>query len=113
MKYAVVGSRGFVDYNKLCEILDKIVHPGDTIVSGGATGADSLAARYAKENNLELVEFLPDWDKFGKSAGYRRNVQIVDECDKLICFWDSISKGSKHSIDLATKNNKLLRVVYT
>jgi len=109
MKLAVVGSRGFNNYEFLCETLDKIKDV-DTIVSGGAKGADSLGARYAKDRKLKLIEFKPDWNKFGKSAGFKRNIQIVDECDKLVAFWDGVSKGTKHSIDLATKQNKLLLV---
>ena len=107
---AVVGSRSFEDYEFLKEHLNKI-HSIEKIVSGGAKGADSLAARYAKENKIELLEFLPDWEKNGKAAGFIRNKQIVKESDIVIAFWDGTSHGTAHSIRLAKKMKKQLTVI--
>lgn len=107
MKIAVIGSRKFVDYEFLAEKL-KFLTDTDTIVSGGAKGADSLAARYATKNNVNLTVFPADWEKYGRSAGYKRNVQIIDESDSVIAFWDGSSKGTKHSIDIAKKQGKHL-----
>lgn len=76
------------------------------IVSGGARGADSLAERYAQENDIQLTVFPAEWDKYGKSAGYRRNHQIIDYADVVLAFWDGQSKGTKHAIELAEKQNK-------
>jgi hypothetical protein len=110
MKIAVVGSRSFNDYEYLKEKLNDFMFSFMifycTIVSGGAKGADSLAAKFAKEEGWGLEEYLPDWDKYGKSAGYKRNIEIVNACNKLIAFWDGESKGTKHSIDSAVKQNK-------
>ena len=61
-------------------------HPCTLIISGGAKGADTLAKRYAAENNIPMKEFLPNWDTFGKSAGYLRNKEIVENCDGLVAF---------------------------
>ena len=47
MKVAVIGSRTFNDYNRLKRILD--IYPITTIVSGGASGADSLGDKYSRE----------------------------------------------------------------
>jgi hypothetical protein len=114
MKVAVVGSRSFNNYVYLWEVLHAIdlrlcVNKGSPIheiISGGARGADTLAEQFAKKENLPLKVFPAEWDKYGKSAGFRRNQQIVDNCDILIAFWDGESRGTKHSIDLATKQNK-------
>lgn len=110
MKLAVVGSREFTNYNLLCNTLDNI--PGiTTIVSGGARGADTFASLYAKQRNIPVIEFKPDWNKYGKSAGFIRNKQIVDECDQLIAFWDGVSRGTNHSIKLAISGGKLHSIV--
>jgi len=45
----------------------------------------------------------PEWNKYGKSAGYKRNSLIINEADKVVAFWKGESKGTKHSIDLAIK----------
>jgi len=105
MKVAVVGSRNFVNYELLSDKL-KFLTGTDTIVSGGAKGADSLAARYAAENDVNLKMFPAEWEKYGRSAGYKRNVQIVDESDSVIAFWDGKSKGTEHSINIAKKQRK-------
>lgn len=103
----VVGSRGFNDYNLMCQILDYMLQNKTyiVIVSGGAKGADSLAERYAKERGLELKVFPADWDKYGKSAGYRRNEQMhlwisARHNRGVVAFWDSISKGTAHNFEL-------------
>ena len=116
MKLAIVGSRTFKNYQKMHGEIAALVESGDMaapteIVSGGAAGADSLGQRYASEMGLEFTGFLPEWDKHGKSAGFRRNVQIVDYADKVIAFWDGISRGTKHTIGLAEKAGKLIKVV--
>jgi len=97
----VVGSRDFDDYYHLQEVLDK--YHFFSIVSGGAKGVDSLAASYAFNHSKGLKEFLPDWDQYGKSAGPRRNQQIVEASDEIVVFWDGVSKGTKSTINLAKK----------
>lgn len=112
MKLAVVGSRNFNDYELLKQTLDQYKGVVTHIVSGGAKGADTLAEKWASENNVEMLIFLPDWYRYGKSAGYIRNRDIVSNSDLVIAFWDGTSKGTKHSIDLAESKNKELKVVY-
>ena len=81
------------------------------IVSGGAKGADSLAAMYAGENSIDLQKFLPDYGKYGRSAPLVRNKLIIDAADKVIAFWDGTSKGTKYSVDYAGKQGKEVKVV--
>lgn len=111
MKLAIVGSRDFNDYELLKSEIDKLrtAHTITHIVSGGARGADTLAKRYAKENNIELVEHLANWNLYGKSAGYKRNVLIWQDSDMLIAFWDGQSKGTKQSIDNYKKPLTVIR----
>ena len=88
--------------------MDSVCHGKDvdTVVSGGARGADSLGARWAHERGLKLVEFKADWKKYGKKAGFIRNHDIVNMCDELVAFWDGQSHGTKHDIDLANEQGK-------
>lgn len=109
-KYAVVGSRTMNDYDALKKVLDGIVKEGDTIVSGGAKGADSLAERYAQEKGLETLVFKPDWKRYGRGAGMVRNKTIADNSDTVVAFWDGESKGTKHTIDYAKKTGKKVLV---
>lgn len=110
VKLAVVGSRNFNDYPFLCEKLKQF--DISEIISGGAKGADALAKQYAKENSIPYRAFLPDWENYGKSAGFRRNVLIINESNEVVAFWNGESKGTKHSIELAEKQNKKVHVYW-
>ena len=117
IKLAVIGSRTFTDekhYEILKKTLDEI-HTSNKIVeivSGSAIGADSLARRYSLENHIPLVEYKPKWDEYGKSAGFMRNTDIINHCDKVVAFWDGKSHGTKDSIEKAKKYNKPIFIVY-
>lgn len=110
LKLAIVGSRTFNDYVLVRETLKDFEI--EEIVSGGAKGADRLAERYARDFGFPTKIFLPDWEGQGKAAGFIRNKEIVDYSDGVIAFWDKKSKGTKNSIDLATQQNKLLKVIH-
>lgn len=103
MKYAVIGSRDFNDYELLESELSK--YDIDCIVSGGAKGADSLAEQYAIERNIPTEIYKPNWS-LGRHAAILRNKTIVDSSDSVIAFWDGKSKGTSHSIKYAEKNGK-------
>ena len=113
MKIIVAGSRGFNDYNLLKEKLNEIVCDKNDIeiVSGMARGADLLGVKYANEMGYEVKEFPAQWDKYGKSAGYKRNAEMAQYADICICFWDGLSKGTKHMIDLANKYNSEVHII--
>lgn len=110
VKIAIVGSRSFNDYAKLKDFIHQICELDEltptTVISGGAKGADTLGAQYAKENNLKLLEFIPDWKTFGRSAGFKRNVDIIENCDVCFAFWDGVSHGTKHDIELCEQKGK-------
>ena len=105
MKIIIAGSRNFNDYNLLKSSCDNLLtqFTNIEIVSGTARGADKLGERYAREKGYDIKQFPANWDKFGKSAGYIRNDEMSQYADMLIAFWDGISKGTKHMIDLANK----------
>lgn len=99
MKTIIAGSRDFNNYDKVCEVCSQ--YDITEVVSGGARGADLLGERYAQEHSITLKVFPAEWDKYGKSAGYRRNEQMAAYAEQLIAFWDGCSHGTKHMIDFA------------
>lgn len=112
----IAGGREFTNYailEKVCDhMLSRLVKNTDiTIVSGGARGADKLGYRYAKERGFNLLVKIPDWDKFGKSAGYKRNQEMADNATHLIAFWNGESRGTKHMIDIAKRDGLKSHVV--
>lgn len=76
-----------------------------TIISGMAKGADSVAANWAIANWAQLEEYPADWDKYGMSAGYKRNMQMLVEGkpDLVVAFPGG--KGTANMIKLAEKAN--------
>lgn len=104
-RVAVVGGRNFTNYTLMKNVLDSYhsKHGISIIISGGANGADTLAEKWARERQVDYKVFVAKWDKYGKSAGYRRNIKIVDACDIVIAFPDDKSKGTYHTIELADK----------
>lgn len=107
MRVLVCGGRSFgygkgqskFIINTLNELLDRDV----TIIQGGAYGADFFAKEYAKRNKIPYETYKADWEKYGRSAGYIRNKQMLDEGkpDLVIAFPGG--KGTAMMIDIAKK----------
>lgn len=108
-RIAVVGSRKFSDYSLVKKILKPYLP--FTLITGGALGADTLAEKFAKEYDLDILIHYPEWKKYGRKAGMLRNTFIVRDCEQVIAFWDGISKGTRMVINLAREKSKLVRVI--
>ena len=121
IKLAVVGSRSIRDTDRIYANLDNCMNQADKqgkqliIVSGGAKGVDTIAAEYARDRGLVLINVYPAWnDKHGnrdRSAGFKRNEIIWQIADCGIAFWDRISRGTAHSFELAKKYDKKLAII--
>ena len=116
MKVIIAGSRTITDKMQvklyIAEALNKLLPelPNADVdvidlelVSGGARGVDSIAEEYANEWQFKFKKFPANWDKYGKKAGYIRNVEMAEYADALIAIWDDKSKGTKMMIDIANK----------
>ena len=66
--------------------------------------------KFANENNVEMIVFKPDFEKFGRGAALARNTQIIQKSDVVFAFWDGKSKGTHDSIKKAEKLNKRLLI---
>lgn len=106
MKIAIIGSRNLKVKN-----LEKFLPNNVTeIVSGGARGIDTCAKEYALKHRIKLTEFLPDYEKYGRIAPLKRNLQIIDYADEVFAFWDGKSKGTYFVIENCKSKNKKIRV---
>lgn len=112
IKVIIAGGRDFSNEALLTESCNKLLIGSDfEIVSGTARGADRLGEFYAIDRNFQIKRFPPDWDTYGKRAGYLRNQEMAEYADMLIAFWDGQSKGTKHMIDLATQKGLTVHIV--
>ena len=71
----------------------------------------TLGEQYAKERGHALQYFPANWERYGRSAGYRRNVQMAENADALVAFWDGKSMGTRHMISAAKSHGLRVRVV--
>lgn len=112
MRIIIAGSRQCYNY----ELVKKCIEEQDVeitcVLSGDARGVDRLGEKWATENNIPVEKYPANWGEFGRSAGFRRNKEMAEKADGLIALWDGASKGTKHMIDIATKKDLLVRVIF-
>lgn len=82
------------------------------VAEGGAAGLDTIVAHMATQDEAWhdpqldrettiLRTYPADWDKYGRSAGMRRNQEMVLDSDACIAIWDGKSKGTMHAFKTA------------
>lgn len=117
MKLIIAGSRDLYVHSIVIDhLLDQFrIGEGPNlpenfeIVSGGASGIDTVGEMFATETNTKLIKFSADWDKHGKAAGPIRNKQMAEYADALLLIWDGESKGSAN---IKTEMLKLNKPIY-
>lgn len=108
-RLAVIGNRDYTNYRQLRDYLDRICERGDTLVSGGAIGADSLAQRYARERGLSILIIYPDYAHEGRGAAFARNKRIVENADRVLAFYSAgryREGGTRNTVEWAIKLEK-------
>ena len=109
---AVIGGR---DFNKPILMRDKLMNlynfSAITIITGDARGADSHAVKLAKIFDIPFKRLVANWDKYGKDAGFIRNVEIEERAIECVAFWDGRSSGTKHTIELFQEADKKVTIV--
>jgi hypothetical protein len=116
MRLLICGDRNWTNKELILDVVRAIRPKPKVIISGGAQGADKLAAEVAIELKIPLQEFLAKWEQFGKAAGPIRNQTMLREGQPtlVIAFHDDIknSKGTAHMLYIA-KYNKIKTRLYT
>lgn len=107
MKLLIVGSRSIARFD-LSEYVSSEVA---LIISGGATGIDTIAEQYADRKKISKLILRPRYDLYGKAAPIRRNEAMVDIADRVLVIWDGVSRGTKYTAEYAKKKNKSVTVI--
>jgi len=102
----VCGGRDYNDHSVVDKVLKHVKNIcGDDfiVVCGLAKGADSIAAYWARENDIAIHGYAADWSTHGKSAGPKRNQQMLDSepIDLVIAF-----PGNRGTLDAITRSRK-------
>ena len=87
-----------------------------TLLSGGASGVDSLVGDLAKEYSFDFVLFKPyhmldKGTEFKTKYFFVRNRQMIDNADKILVIWDGQSRGAGHAKEYAEKRGKDITTV--
>lgn len=108
MVIAIVGSRKGLEWLRVKKGIGILVARPDVglVVSGGALGVDRLAESMALAAGKKTHVIRADWANLGRSAGFQRNVEIVDMADEVHAFWDGKSKGTAHTVSIAKRKKK-------
>lgn len=112
MIVGIVGSRKYTNYEQFEKILLESNIKINKIVSGGATGVDTLAETYAKKYNIPITIYPADWKTYGKKAGPMRNTLIVNDIEYLIALPDKDSVGTYDTINKAKTKGITILVKY-
>lgn len=113
-RIAIVGSRDFENYDLLKQKVEELMPKKNydfIIVSGGAKGTDTLAERFAEEKGYKKEIHYAKWHLHGPCAGYLRNHAVVNDADMVIAFWNGISKGTRHVINIAKRDCNRVHVI--
>ena len=110
MRIMVTGSRRWPDTEVYRNVIHRTVrnwvNQGDTLVSGGAVGADRIAEGYARVLGAEIEVWKPEYDKHGKGAPLVRNIEMLESGVHLVLaflYGNPEHGGTKHTIENAQK----------
>jgi hypothetical protein len=117
IRICVNGTRHWADkktfHAVMIEVLEDIPDGTNIIFISGdaATGADALIIAWCRKFGFPCKRMPADWEASPRGAGYIRNTQMSECMTRLISFWDGVSRGTKHLIDLAIIRNLPVRIV--
>ena len=102
MKIMVAGSRSITEF----DLSEYIPENAELIISGGASGIDTLAEKFADKHRISKLVIYPNYKLYGKAAPLKRNEIMVDLADEILIIWDGKSRGTKYTAEYAKKKNK-------
>ena len=77
----VCGGRDYTDAETVSRTLAELRKTRGIalVIAGGARGADTLAADWAKAVGIPCEVYMADWEGLGRKAGPIRNQRMLDE----------------------------------
>lgn len=112
----VTGGRDYTDVSVINKVLDyvkkSLTDSKIVLIEGGARGVDSLCKEWAIKNNIEVQTVEAQWRKYGNSAGFLRNQEMIDICKDYMLQEHKVlgivfpgGNGTRHMHTLMKKND--------
>jgi len=106
MKVIIAGSRNINDYKLVVDAVNSSGYNITTVISGCATGIDTLGEQWARASGIPIIEMPANWNRDGKKAGPIRNRDMALIADAAVIIWDGESTGTRNMIDCMIKLKK-------
>jgi hypothetical protein len=106
VRIAFTGGADFNDHQRVYAVLDKVhAHLPQMILLHGATptGAERVAACWARERGVPQKPYKPDWNRHKKAAPFKRNDAMLDDMPKGVIVFP----GTGIQDNLADKARKM------
>lgn len=109
MRILICGGRDYRDSDAIRHALEQLDPETDTIVHGGAPGADGIAHYWAMRMGFRVEMHPADWDRYGRKAGPIRNQAMIDSgVDLTLAFptfgsrgtWDTVRRAKEAGIEV-------------
>ena len=105
----VCGGRDWYEKDITFGILDRLAGEYDiaVVIHGAASGADTLAGRWARSRGIPVEEYPADWyparlnGKLHRGAGYARNRQMLREGKPNLVVAMPGGNGTAHMVRTA------------
>ena len=103
MRVLVCGGRYYDDWTFIVNVLDSVHarQPVTLLIEGGATGADSLARRWAIARGIEVATYRANWDRYEHRAVLIRNSQMLREGRPELVVAFKGGRGTAHMVTIA------------
>jgi SLOG family YspA-like protein len=111
MKLIITGASTFANSQHLCQVLAPDRHRITQVLTGGGRGAEQLGARWAWKHIVTHQLVRADWERFGKTAGVRRNHQLAQAGDVLLVLGDGQAPGTAHLMQCMQQLGKPVVVI--
>ncbi|MBN8945384.1 MAG: DUF2493 domain-containing protein [Rhizobiales bacterium] len=99
MRLLICGGRHYDDAAAICRELDRLHggQPIDVLIHGGLVAIGTVAEAWARQHNVHVVRYPPNWTLLGTKAEARRNAFMLADSrpDFLLAF-----PGGRDTADL-------------
>lgn len=105
MRVLVCGGRDYADRERVFAVLSHYhaSNPFSALIHGAATGADSLAAEWARANSVPVDTYPADWKKYGLIAGPVRNALMISDGRPQFVIGFPGGRGTANMLSMALR----------